>query len=187
MQLDEYVQRLLAHAGVVEAAVSLDYDDESGRHFVQIDVDDEDSGILIGYHGETLAALQRVVNLAYLDSDEYEDRITLNVNDYRQERREKLEELTREKARHVLETGNDYTFSYMPANERYIVHTTLSDEGEFAALESVSDGAGKQRLLTIRMKADAAPAETTPETATDATTDADAAVDVEETDEDTRE
>ncbi len=156
MQLDEYVQRLLAHAGVTVAQITLDYDEENQRHLVQIDVSDEDSGILIGYHGETLAALQRVVNLAYIDSEEFPDRITLNINDYREERREKIEELTREKAQHVLDTGNNYTFSYMPANERYIVHTILSDGETYAELESVSSGTGKQRLLTIRKKENAA-------------------------------
>lgn len=159
MQLDEYVQRLLAHAGVTVAQITLDYDEENQRHLVQIDVSDEDSGILIGYHGETLAALQRVVNLAYIDSDEYEDRITLNINDYREERREKLEEITREKAQHVLDTDNNYTFSYMPANERYIVHTILSEDEMYAELESVSSGTGKQRLLTIRKQENVSAAE----------------------------
>jgi spoIIIJ-associated protein len=164
MQLGDYVQRLLAHAGVPDADVTVDYDDDAGRHWVQIDVSDEDSGVLIGYHGETLAALQRINNLAFYDSEEFTDRITLNINDYREERREKLEELTREKAYHVLETGNPYTFSYMPANERYLVHTFLSEEPDFAELESTSEGRGRQRLLTIQFKA-------TDKVATDETSD----------------
>ncbi|MDQ5951442.1 MAG: hypothetical protein QG639_723, partial [Patescibacteria group bacterium] len=80
-------------------------------------------------------------------------KIVLNVNTYRQDRADRLREITESVAQKVLETGNPYTFqSFLPAHERFIIHTTLSEMPENDQIESVSEGEGKMRRLTIQKK-----------------------------------
>lgn len=154
MKIQEYIERLLAHSGVNEATVEVT---EPAEHkmVVQINVPESESGALIGHHGETLAALQRIVNIVFRE-ELADTRVTININDYRDRRTEALQAQTIRNAHQVLKTGRSYTFDYLPSNERYIVHATLTENEEFSELESVSDGEGKQRLLSIRKKANTA-------------------------------
>lgn len=148
MTIEEYLSRLLAHTGVEKYEVVVTENED--RVEAQINVDESDVGILIGYHGETLAALQRMVRLVF--KDEISTRFMLNINDYKERREEKLREMTLNIAQKVLEVGEDYVFPYLPANERFFIHSELSTHPEFEALESVSEGEGLNRRLVIRLK-----------------------------------
>ncbi len=148
MTIEEYLSRLLAHSGVDDAQITTEETDDEIA--VQVNVGEDEVGILIGYHGETIASLQRMIRLVF--KDEIEKRIVLNINDYRQSRKEKLQEMVKNIAQRVLETGDEYVFPYLPANERFLVHTELSENPEYAELESVSDGEGLGRRLVIRQK-----------------------------------
>jgi spoIIIJ-associated protein len=148
MTIQEFLQRLLAHMGIESAEVVV----EEGEFLsVQINVSEEDSGLLIGYHGEVLASLQKLLQSMYR-KDESAKRITVNINDYKQRREAQLKEMTSRIAEKVIQSGRSYMFSYLPANERLIVHETISQTPEFEELESVSNGEGSARRLEIRLK-----------------------------------
>jgi spoIIIJ-associated protein len=148
MTTQDLIQRLFAHMGVDTVSVEVE---EGELMTVQINVSEEDSGLLIGYHGETLASLQRIIQLMLKDTLG-EKKVVVNVNDYKQRREAQLHELTEKIAQRVLETGKSYMFSFMPANERLIVHQALSQNAEFSELESISTGEGNSRRLEIRIK-----------------------------------
>lgn len=152
MDIKTYITTLCKHCGVDEGVkVKLTDDKKSNVIEVGIDLPEEESGLLIGFHGETLEALQRMVRVTF--HEELRDkRFTINVNNYRQQRKEQLEEKTKEIATRILESGEEYTFSYLPSYDRFIVHSTISDNKEFDQLESVSDGERHRRVLTIRPK-----------------------------------
>ena len=108
-----------------DVEVLLEEDEEAIN--VQLNLPEEESGLFIGYHGETLDSLQRLLRLHF--QRDIQKRIKLNINQYRLQREEKVREMARNAAQRVKETGNSYTFShYLPSNERYVVHTTVSDE-----------------------------------------------------------
>jgi spoIIIJ-associated protein len=148
MTIQDLTQRLLAHMGIEESQIEI----EEGEFIsVQISVSEEDSGLLIGYHGETLASLQKVLQTMLQDKLE-EKKLVLNVNDYKQRREAQLKEMTDRIAERVVETGETYVFGYLPANERLIVHQTISQNEAYSTLESISTGEGMQRRLEIRPK-----------------------------------
>jgi spoIIIJ-associated protein len=152
MTLTDFTQRLLAHMGIDNATVTIE---EGEPSVLQISVSEEDSGLLIGYHGETLGSLQKVLQLIY--REEYDEkRLVVNINDYKQRREQQLKEIVEKVAQRVLETGNPYIFSFLPANERLIIHQVVSQTPEFSELESVSSGEGHNRRLEIRQKTQAA-------------------------------
>jgi len=150
MKINEYIERLLAHCGVEDAEVALT-DEDGEQILVQINLPESESGALIGYHGETLASIQRMVNIIFRDQIE-DKRVRVNINDYRQRRTEALSAQVTRIAEQVIETGNPYTFGFLPANERFIVHSTLGEDEKFANLISESSGEGRDRFLTIKLK-----------------------------------
>lgn len=160
MLIQEFVQRLLAHMGVENAEVIIEDGEE--RMIVQINVPEEDSGLLIGYHGEVLASLQKILQIIYMPKrqdaaeDAAQKRIVVNINDYKERREAQLKELANKIAFRVLETGESYPFSFMPSSERLIIHQTIAENPEFIELESISVGEGNNRRLHIRFKQDAA-------------------------------
>ena len=149
MKLNSFVERLLAHLGIDGATVKID--DQGEVIFVEIAISEEDSGILIGYHGETLGALQKILSQVSMQAGE-EKKIVVNINDYKQRRETQLKELAQKAGEKVLQTGRAYVFSFLPANERLIIHQTISQLPEFKELESVSTGEGKDRRLEIRLR-----------------------------------
>jgi spoIIIJ-associated protein len=148
MQILEFTNRLLAHMGLDDAKVDIE---EGEMISVQITVPEEESGLLIGYHGDSLSAIQKVLQLIY-GRDEGSKKIIVNVNDYKQRREAQLQEMAVRAGKRVLETGQTYLFAYLPANERLIVHETIAKDPEFSQLETVSSGEGFQRRLEIRFK-----------------------------------
>jgi spoIIIJ-associated protein len=138
----------LGHLGVDDAQIKI----EDGEFYmIQIGVSEEDSGLLIGYHGEALASLQRLLQLMFA-AEVGEKKVIVNINDYKQRREAQLREMTEKIADRVLESGRAYLFHPMPANERLIIHTALAEDPRFHELESVSSGEGNNRRLEIRFR-----------------------------------
>ncbi len=141
-----YVQDLLSHMGVSDAQTSAEEND--GTITIQINVSDEESGMLIGHHGETISALQRMVTVSFRDTLE-EKRVVVNVNDYKEKRDDVLKNMANRFAQRVIESGNPQYLPYLPANERLVIHMTLKDHPQ---VETHSEGEGLQRRLYISPK-----------------------------------
>ncbi len=156
MDISTYVTQLCQHAGLDEADVTVEVDQKSEENmvFVQLDVPQDDVGLFIGHRGESLAALQRMVRIVF--GEQYQDqKLVININDYRQDRQQQLEDKTREIAEYVLEHGRSYRFPQLSSYERFIIHsavTELREDDQFSQLESVSEGEGSGRRLVIRLK-----------------------------------
>lgn len=153
MNIVDFTSQLCEHCGLLPDQIKISQEKVDGRILIQLDIPEEESGLFIGRRGETLASLQRIVRIVFYEEAGEDVRIELNINDYREKRIVKLEEMVREAAQRVLETGNPYTFQiHLPSHERFMIHTTVSENPEFAELESVSTGRGKDRKLTIQPK-----------------------------------
>ena len=155
MTIDSFLTQLCEHCGVEHENIKLEVETLDSEIVLNLEVPEEDSGIFIGHHGEGIDAIQRLLRIIFQDSEnpEMDKKITLNINKYREKREDRLKDLTYSICNKVLQTGNPYTFnSYLPAHERFIVHSTLSEESGFSELESVSTGDGRNRKLTIQLK-----------------------------------
>ncbi len=152
MTIDKYLLDICQHSGIDAEQVTVELVEDGEYLKVEMTVPTDDSGLFIGFHGETLSSLQRLVRVLF-QGDYPEKKLVLNVNQYREQRAEKVKEMATNIAHRVLETGRPYTFAYMPPHERFVVHSTISEDPEFAELESISEGEGGQRHLIIRPKA----------------------------------
>ncbi len=95
-----------------------------------LEVSGDDLGLLIGWRGETLRALQTTVNLMMGDeqSDGQGRRLILDVERYRARREDQVRELAQRLADRVKASGERYTLDPMHAYERRIIHLTLQDD-----------------------------------------------------------
>ena len=143
------VGHILEAAGVnVTRTLRAANDPESGGPI--IDLAGEDSGLLIGRRGQTLQALQFLVNL--IVRKQFDGvRVVLDVENYRQRREASLREMATKIAERVAQTNRSITLEPMPPADRRIIHTSLTDHPSVAT-ESTGEGDG--RKVTILPKRD---------------------------------
>ncbi|MEX2375588.1 MAG: Jag N-terminal domain-containing protein [Dehalococcoidia bacterium] len=106
----------------------------------------DELGVLIGRRGETLAALQYLINTIVSKGGNKPPAFGLDIEGYRRRREEMLVDLARDIAQEVRETGDVITLEPMPANERRIVHIALREED---GVRTESVGAGDQRQVEV--------------------------------------
>ena len=141
----ETISRILQAAGVnVSRTLRSAHDPDAGGPV--IDLEGEDSGLLIGRRGQTLAALQFLVNMIVRKEFGEGVRVVLDVEHYRQRRESSLREMATKVASRVVQTSRSVTLEPMNAADRRIVHTTLTD---YSGVGTESSGMGEDRKVTI--------------------------------------
>lgn len=118
------VERLLGMMGI-RAQVSVR---SSADDTVVLDVSGRDLGVLIGWRGETLRALQTITNLLAGKKLGSERRVIVDVERYRQRRELTVREIAYRAARQVKATGDPITLDAMQAFERRAIHLALEDD-----------------------------------------------------------
>lgn len=120
---------------------------EDNRYLVKIQTNEPN--LLIGYHGQTLSALQLIINLAVQKETSVWTPIVLDIGDYRERREEQLRQLALNIAQRVRFSGQPQSLTRLSAAERRIIHLALADD---EMVETLSEGEGSDRHLVIRPK-----------------------------------
>jgi spoIIIJ-associated protein len=102
---------------------------------------------LIGHRGETLRAIEYLMNQMIKHIDEEAPRVLVDVAGYKAARRESLQELARETAERVKQSGEEEELKPMNPAERRIVHMTLR---ELEGIDSESRGEGQDRHIIVK-------------------------------------
>ena len=109
-----------------------------------------DLGILIGRRGQTMDALQYLINLAANRAGDGEKvRIIIDVEGYRRRREETLKRLAERLAERVRRSGKSVVLEPMSAQERRVIHLTLQNN---PYVETQSEGEEPQRHVVISAK-----------------------------------
>ena len=137
-----YLKTMIDGFKVKDAKVTAKLVDDT----VEINIECDDYGIIIGRRGETLDALQYLTSLAIKKATDKYVRVTLNVGDYRAKREETLRALAVKNANYVVRTGRRYGFEPMNPYERRIIHTAVQ-EVEGATSRSVGNGMDRKVLI----------------------------------------
>jgi spoIIIJ-associated protein len=104
----------------------------------------DELGLLIGRRGETMSALQYLINTAVSRRTDHEGPVfAIDIEGYHRRREQTLVELAQDVATEVRDTGDVITLEPMPAAERRIIHLTLQEE-EGIRTESVGSGDRRQ-------------------------------------------
>ncbi|MDR0381368.1 MAG: protein jag [Oscillospiraceae bacterium] len=84
-------------------------------------------GFLIGHRGDTLDAIQHLVNYAVNRGDERPARVTIDAENYRAKRVEALQRLAKKMAAKALKYRKNLSLEPMNSYERHIIHAALQD------------------------------------------------------------
>jgi spoIIIJ-associated protein len=118
--------------------------------YPKINIDGDGTGILIGHHGETLDAVQYLVNLAALRQSKQKGgdyvKIVVDIENYRAKREETLRSLARRMAARAVKYKRNVFLEPMNAYERRIIHSELHS---FENVSTHSVGADKNRKIII--------------------------------------
>ncbi len=126
---------LSAHVTVREAGIR-----------VVLDVSGPDSGRIIGKKGQTLDALQFIVNKVVNRFPDNRRYILVDSGDYRERHEQSLVSLARREAKRAVQQGRTITLSPMPARDRRLIHLSLA---KFEGVTTRSNGEGLGRRIQI--------------------------------------
>lgn len=129
----------------VKATVSVVVEGE----VAQINLETDETGMLIGYHGETLEALQLVLSLMLARELGEFVRVSLEIGDYRKNREDYLQHLVEQTKERVLAEQQAVSLPNLKSWERRIVHLMLQEDDR---VTTESLGEGRDRVLTIKPK-----------------------------------
>ena len=141
------LEELLKLMGIDDFSVEVSQLEEN--IMAAVTVPQEESGILIGYHGETQSALQYLTAQIVNKGQEKWERIIVNINGYRDQREVQLKQMANNAADRALSSGNEIEMPFLTPAERRIIHLELSTRPE---VSSYSEGEGRDRRLVIAPK-----------------------------------
>ncbi len=142
--IEETVEKFLAELEL-EATFSLDQNED----VVEVAMETQDSGIIIGYHGEMLESLQLVLSLVVAKKLGRFVRISIEVDGYKKNRTEYLHSLALQVKERALAEQKEQALMSLKSWERRAVHLFLQNDEE---VTSESSGEGRDRVLLIRPK-----------------------------------
>jgi spoIIIJ-associated protein len=109
----------------------------------------ENLGLLIGRRGETLAALQLLVNLIVSHRTKHRMRIIVDAENYRERREENLRSLALRVAQQVRNYRRSIALEAMPPHERRIVHIALAESKDIST-ESIGEGDARRVVISLK-------------------------------------
>ena len=116
---------------------------------VEVDINGDNTGYLIGYRGETLNSLQVILNNIASKNVDEKVKVLLNINGYREKREKDLEILASKIAGTVIKTKKSITLEPMSAYERKIIHTKLQSNDR---VKTYSVGEEPHRKVVVALK-----------------------------------
>ena len=122
---------------------------EKSSEGLNVFIENEDLGYLIGYRGETLYALQNIMSAIASKGLKHRVRVILDIEGYKEKREKTLQDLAEKMAKRVIRTRKSVTLEPMQAYERKIIHSYLQEDEK---VETRSVGEEPHRRLIISLK-----------------------------------
>ncbi len=138
----EILLGILSRMGI-EAQVTVEDTPEA----ISLTLRGADEGLLIGKRGQTLDALQYVVNKILSKQGREKKQVVVDTEDYRKKREEALVSLAEKVSQKVRKTKKPITLGNMTARERRIIHLTLQNDD---TVVTKSRGEGPNRKIIVR-------------------------------------
>lgn len=127
--------------------VNVNYDEASEE--MNVDLSGDDMGVLIGKRGQTLDSLQYLVSLVVNKETENYIRVKIDTENYRERRKETLENLAKNIAYKVKRTRRPVSLEPMNPYERRIIHSALQND---KYVTTYSEGEEPFRKVVVALK-----------------------------------
>lgn len=141
-ETEELLKKMIDH-------FELSIEEDNGLFHVLIKTED-DAPTVIGRHGETIRALQKILEVILYKKFNEPVSILVNVNDYREKQEERLGSIAAELAQKTLELKEASYMRRFSSYERKIIHEYITKN--YPDLTTYSVGEGRDRKLVIDLK-----------------------------------
>ncbi len=125
------------------------YEIKEKDNYINVSIDGEDLGFLIGYRGETLYSMQSILSAIGGKGIQNKIRVILDIQGYKEKREKTLENLAEKVAKTVIRTRKSVKLEPMRAYERKIIHSKLQQNPK---VETTSIGEEPYRRIIVSLK-----------------------------------
>ena len=134
----------------IQSEITVNYIEEEKT--MNINIVGEDMGVLIGKRGQTLDSLQYLVSLVVNKESEEYIKVKLDTENYRERRKETLENLAKNIAYKVKRTKKAVSLEPMNPYERRIIHSALQND-KYVTTHSEGDEPFRRVVVTLKRNA----------------------------------
>ncbi len=131
----------------LEVVITVKYDENEKQ--MDIDLAGDDMGVLIGKRGQTLDSLQYLVSLVVNKESEEYVRVKVDTENYRERRKETLENLAKNIAYKVKRTRRSVSLEPMNPYERRIIHSALQND-KYVTTHSEGEEPFRKVIVTLK-------------------------------------
>lgn len=143
---EEFLEKVF---DAMQISVNVNIAENMDEKVMNIDLSGEDMGVLIGKRGQTLDSLQYLVSLVVNKDGEEYVRVKVDTENYRQRRKDTLENLAKNISFKVRRTGKTVTLEPMNPYERRVIHSALQND---KFVETHSEGEEPFRRVVVTLK-----------------------------------
>lgn len=133
----------------MQISVHVNIVENTDEKIMNIDLSGEDMGVLIGKRGQTLDSLQYLVSIVVNKGEEEYVRVKVDTENYRQRRKDTLENLAKNISFKVRKNGKTVTLEPMNPYERRVIHSALQND---RYVETHSEGEEPFRRVVVSLK-----------------------------------
>ena len=126
----------------IDAEVESEFVDGS----THLNIATDSPALLIGKHGQTLDAIERLLNCIINKASLVKKRVFVDTEGYRGRREDRLIEMARQVAEKVRYTDREVVLAPMSARDRRVIHVTLKEDN---VVSTYSQGEGEMRRVVV--------------------------------------
>lgn len=150
LPLDEAAKKFLNEVfAAMNLTVVIDVKYNEAEKSMDIDLSGDEMGVLIGKRGQTLDSLQYLVSLVVNKESEDYIRVKVDTENYRQRRKETLENLAKNIAYKVKRTKRSVSLEPMNPYERRIIHSALQND-KYVTTHSEGEEPFRRVVVTLK-------------------------------------
>ncbi len=143
----EYTSKIISMMNINVTDIKVNHDDET----VNIDVATDSGSLLIGRSGQSLNALEYVVQLMLNTNSSTRAKVSIDTENYRQKQQDRLKTIANKAIEYVKRTKKIYRFDPMSAKDRKFIHKYFKNIGGF---DTFSEGEGTMRKVGVKLSID---------------------------------
>lgn len=137
-----FLEKILSEMDIRDVEVSVKEDNNK----IKFEISSRSGGLIIGRRGETLEALQIIMEIYAIRHKGSHVRVEVDTEDYRNRQNDKLVKAARSSAREVAKNNRKVRLQPMKASERKVIHAALQDD---PLVKTRSEGNGENRRVVI--------------------------------------
>ena len=143
----EYVSKIISMMNIKVDDIKVSHDEDT----VNIEVATDSGSLLIGRSGQSLNALEYVVQLILNTNSSTRAKVSIDTENYRQKQQERLKAIINKAIEYVNRTKKIYRFDPMSAKDRKFIHQYFKNLGGF---DTFSEGEGAMRKVGVKLSID---------------------------------